>query len=169
MLFICQDSGGYSMQLLNKIKFLALLLTLSATVTFTAQAETTGYARQAEEQINVDHHSWRFPVDAAEDLNDVVATLIVTGELPVYFRTKREAKRNRKQRRHPSGKKYMIGGDHFRNREGRLPAGHGLTYIEVDIGTRFTKNRGRLRVVYSNELRIYFTHDHYGSFVEIQY
>ena len=56
-----------------------------------------------------------------------------------------------------------IGGVH-QNREQRLPT--YLTYIEIDVNTYFPKARGQHRIVYSNDFRIFYTANHYGSFTE---
>ena len=61
-----------------------------------------------------------------------------------------------------------IGGDKFGNREGILPKEKGRVYYECDIdyegGYRNSK-----RIVFSNDGLIYYTEDHYESFVEIIY
>ncbi|MCI6839439.1 MAG: hypothetical protein MR900_06085, partial [Prevotella sp.] len=58
-----------------------------------------------------------------------------------------------------------IGGDRFGNYEGRLPDAPGREYRECDIGTLHAVSRGAKRIVYSNDGLIYYTEDHYESFV----
>lgn len=58
-----------------------------------------------------------------------------------------------------------IGGDRFYNREGLLPEANGRKYYECDIDTNGRSSRGAKRIVYSNDGLIYYTEDHYGSFV----
>ena len=57
-----------------------------------------------------------------------------------------------------------IGGDRFGNYEGLLPEKDERTYYECDIdydgGTRNAK-----RIIYSNDGLIYYTDDHYKSFI----
>ena len=57
----------------------------------------------------------------------------------------------------------MIGGDYFQNREGRLPPGD---YREADVDY-FAENRGTKRLVYTSGCNIYYTSDHYGSFIKL--
>lgn len=58
-----------------------------------------------------------------------------------------------------------IGGDRFGNREGILPKKDGRVYYECDIDTNGKSSRGAKRIVYSNDGLIYYTDDHYESFV----
>ena len=58
-----------------------------------------------------------------------------------------------------------IGGDRFGNREGMLPKKDGRIYYECDIDTNGETSRGAKRIVYSNDGLIYYTDDHYESFV----
>jgi Guanyl-specific ribonuclease Sa len=55
----------------------------------------------------------------------------------------------------------VIGGDVFGNYEGVLPD-YGK-YHECDIDTK-GKKRGKKRIVYSDDGRIYYSDDHYESF-----
>ncbi|MGN1343200.1 MAG: ribonuclease domain-containing protein [Traorella sp.] len=61
-----------------------------------------------------------------------------------------------------------IGGDVFKNREGKLPVREGRIYYECDIdydgGYRNSK-----RIIFSNDGLIFYTEDHYESFEEIVY
>mgnify|MGYP002626043615 CR=1 FL=1 len=58
-----------------------------------------------------------------------------------------------------------IGGDRFHNREGILPKAKGRTYTECDIDTLGKSSRGPKRIVFSNDGLIYYTSDHYQTFV----
>ena len=58
-----------------------------------------------------------------------------------------------------------IGGDHFGNYEGLLPEKKGRRYTECDIDTKGSKTRGAKRIVFSDDGLIYYTDDHYDSFV----
>ncbi len=59
----------------------------------------------------------------------------------------------------------MIGGDRFSNRDGKLPSGD---YREADVDY-FETNRGPRRLVYTSGCNIYYTSDHYGSFVKLEF
>ena len=56
-----------------------------------------------------------------------------------------------------------IGGDTFGNYEGLLPEED--SYKECDIDTLGAKSRGAKRIVFSDDGDIYYTDDHYESFV----
>lgn len=58
-----------------------------------------------------------------------------------------------------------IGGDYFGNYEGSLPKQYGREYHECDIDTLKASSRGVKRIVYSNDGLIYYTEDHYETFV----
>ncbi len=57
-----------------------------------------------------------------------------------------------------------IGGDKFGNRERLLPIKDGRQYYECDVGYD-GGYRGAKRIVYSNDGLIYYTEDHYESFI----
>ena len=58
-----------------------------------------------------------------------------------------------------------IGGDRFGNYEGLLPDAPGREYHECDIDTLHAVSRGAKRIVYSNDGLIYYTDNHYESFI----
>ena len=59
-----------------------------------------------------------------------------------------------------------IGGDVFRNAEGKLPSSPGRTWFEADIN--YTSGfRGSDRIIYSNDGLIYKTTDHYNTFTQV--
>lgn len=60
-----------------------------------------------------------------------------------------------------------IGGDVFSNYERLLPVKEGRKYYECDINTLGALKRGAERLVYSNDGLIYYTADHYASFVKL--
>ena len=87
--------------------------------------------------------------------------------LPDYYITKNEAK---KQGWNPSkgnlcevlpGK--AIGGDHFSNRENKLPKGE--KYFEADVNYN-CGSRNADRIVFTKNGAVYLTKDHYKSFEE---
>lgn len=100
---------------------------------------------------------------------DVALYLYTYGELPQNFITKKEAKKLGWEGGYlePYAPGMCIGGDTFGNYEGILPEEDGITYKECDIDTLGAKKRGAKRIVFSNEGDIYYTEDHYESFVQL--
>ena len=98
---------------------------------------------------------------------DVALYLVTYGELPSNFITKKEARELGWEG--GSVQKYLdgaaIGGDKFGNREGILPKASGRQYYECDIDTDGKNSRGAKRIVFSNDGLIYYTEDHYESFI----
>lgn len=99
-------------------------------------------------------------------MEDVALYIHTFGKLPHNFITKKEAKS--RGWTHGSLEDYApgmcIGGDYFGNFEGILPKGH---YHECDINTLGAKSRGAERIVYSDDGRIYYTNDHYETFITL--
>ena len=95
---------------------------------------------------------------------DVSLYLYTFGHLPENYITKNEARKLGWSG--GSVEKYApgcaIGGDTFGNREGVLPDGK---YHECDIDTIGENSRGAKRLVYSDDGRIYYTEDHYETFI----
>lgn len=60
-----------------------------------------------------------------------------------------------------------LGGDRFGNYEGLLPKASGRTYYEADCYYDGTARNGH-RIVFSSDGLVYYTADHYESFVEMQ-
>lgn len=100
---------------------------------------------------------------------DVALYIHTYGCLPDNFITKKEAQAlgwtGGSLERYAPGK--VIGGDHFGNYEGLLPAKKGRTYTECDIDTLGKSSRGAKRIVFSNDGLIYYTDDHYESFTRL--
>lgn len=65
--------------------------------------------------------------------------------------------------------KFSKDGTFFRNLEGKLPARDLGYYKEYTVPTPGVINRGALRIVQGANNETYFTANHYGSFVRIQY
>jgi guanyl-specific ribonuclease Sa len=101
---------------------------------------------------------------------DVAAYLLAYQKLPDNYITKSEAVKlgwdaSRGNLWDVTDKK-SIGGDRFGNREGLLPDKTGRIWYECDVN--YTGGyRGPERLVYSNDGLIYYTGDHYGSFVQL--
>ncbi len=90
------------------------------------------------------------------------------GELPPNFMTKEEANAlgwyGGDLSRYAPG--MSIGGDRFGNYEGKLPKAKGRKFTECDAN--YTGgNRGAERIVYSNDGHVWYTPDHYETFIEL--
>ena len=106
--------------------------------------------------------------DGSYTTKDDVALYIHTyGHLPDNFITKKDARalgwNGGGLDDYADGK--CIGGDRFGNYEGLLPDAPGREYHECDIDTLHAASRGAKRIVYSNDGLIYYTEDHYESFI----
>ncbi len=104
------------------------------------------------------------------ELVEVLRTLNSTNnkKLPPKFVTKREAQEQgwrpgRNLWSVPALRGGSIGGDKFRNREGRLPAGK---WREADLGYQ-GGHRGSKRLIFSRDGGRFVTVDHYRTFVEV--
>lgn len=98
---------------------------------------------------------------------DVALYLHLYAHLPQNFITKKDARalgwNGGGLDDYADGK--CIGGDRFGNYEGLLPDAPGREYHECDIDTLHAVSRGAKRIVYSNDGLIYYTQDHYESFI----
>lgn len=98
---------------------------------------------------------------------DVALYLHLYAHLPQNFITKKDARalgwNGGGLDDYADGK--CIGGDRFGNYEGLLPDAPGREYHECDIDTLHVASRGAKRIVYSNDGLIYYTEDHYESFI----
>ena len=107
------------------------------------------------------------PLDEAQRLADYIFEY---GELPENFLTKKEARAlgwdqyyNYVSDVAPG---MSIGGDDFNNYEQMLPVVEGRKYYEADCFYRGGK-RNSFRIVYSNDCHVWFTRDHYQTFIEL--
>lgn len=100
---------------------------------------------------------------------EVAAYLHLYGELPENFITKRKATdlgwESNKGNLWDVTDEMSIGGDSFGNREGRLPDQDGRKWYECDVNYE-GGYRGAERLVYSNDGLIFYTDDHYETFVQ---
>ena len=99
--------------------------------------------------------------------DDVSLYIYTYGKLPNNFITKKDAKKLGWEggSLEPYAPGMCIGGDYFGNYEGLLPTKDGREYHECDIDTLGEKSRGAKRIIYSNDGLIYYTEDHYESFM----
>lgn len=140
-----------------------------------AEAEQTDDAEFAEEILVPEETAAQTPEETPaidEDgvytsKEDVALYIHTYGRLPQNFISKKEAQNlgweGGSLEPYAPGK--CIGGSHFGNYEGILPEKDGRTYTECDIDTLGAEKRGAKRIVFSNDGLIYYTEDHYETFV----
>jgi len=91
-------------------------------------------------------------------------------ELPPNYITKAEAQKlgwdNSKGNLWKVTDHKSIGGDRFGNFEGLLPKAQGRQYYECDIDY-YGGFRGAERIIYSNDGLVFYTGDHYKTFVQL--
>ena len=101
--------------------------------------------------------------------DDVALYIHTYGKLPKNFITKTEAQKlgwaGGGLDGYADGK--CIGGDYFGNYENKLPKKNGRKYTECDIDTLHAKSRGAKRIIFSNDGLIFYTEDHYETFVQL--
>lgn len=95
---------------------------------------------------------------------EVAAYIHKFQNLPGNYITKAEAE---KRGWTPHDKKYVVGGNRFGNREGKLPKAKGRQYYEADLQSGYTDHRGPERLIYSNDGLIFYTPDHYETFEQL--
>jgi ribonuclease T1 len=102
--------------------------------------------------------------------DDVAAYLHLYQQLPPNYITKLEAARlgwdSSKGNLWELSDHKSIGGDHFGNREGKLPQADDREWFECDVNY-FGGFRGAERLVYSSDGLIYYTADHYQTFTRL--
>ena len=128
----------------------------------TETVETEPVETEPEEtEALLDPDGWYYSAE------DVALYLVTYGELPRNFITKNEARKlgweGGSVQKFKEGA--AIGGDKFGNREGILPKADGRQYYECDIDTDGKSSRGAKRIVFSNDGLIYYTEDHYETFI----
>ena len=105
---------------------------------------------------------------AITDPQEIADYIFAHGELPPNFITKKEAQalgwRGGDLYVYAPGK--SIGGSVFSNYEKKLPKVKGRVYRECDANYTGGK-RGDDRIVYSNDGHVWFTSDHYETFIEL--
>ena len=113
------------------------------------------------------------PTEQAGPITDpqgIADYLFRHGELPPNFITKAEAQ----ALGWDSSRNYVsdvapgmsIGGDRFGNYEGQLPRAEGRKFTECDVNYTGGQRNGE-RIVFSNDGRVWYTKDHYGTFEEL--
>lgn len=110
--------------------------------------------------------------EAYTEKEDVANYLFIYEELPKNYLTKDEAHDlgwdpEEGNLREVAGEEAIIGGDHFGNFERLLPEENGRDYREADVNYD-GGHRGAERLVYSEDGLIFYTKDHYDSFIEVE-
>lgn len=96
--------------------------------------------------------------------------LLYNRTLPSYYVTKKQAEAqgwiSKKKNLAKVCPQKMIGGDPYKNKDGKLPSAPNRIWYEADINYTGGK-RNRQRILYSNDGLIFVTYDHYQTFYEI--
>jgi ribonuclease T1 len=102
--------------------------------------------------------------------DEVAAFIHIYNELPCNFITKQEALNlgwdSRKGNLWDVAYGKSIGGDVFSNYEGMLPEESDRIWYECDVNYNGGFRNGE-RIVYSGDGLIYYTADHYNSFIQL--
>lgn len=111
--------------------------------------------------VLIDEDGWYYSAE------DVALYLVTYGCLPENYITKNEARdlgwTGGSVEYYAPG--CAIGGDRFYNYDGQLPGGRETLYYECDIDTDGYKSRGAKRLVFTYGGSIYYTEDHYETFL----
>lgn len=107
--------------------------------------------------------------DEYSSRDEVALYIHLFGHLPANFITKKRARELGWQGGglQDFAPGCSIGGDRFGNYEGLLPQAEGRFYTECDIDTCGAPSRGAKRIVFSNDGLIFYTDDHYQSFIKL--
>ena len=126
----------------------------------------------ANSAANVKANSGKLKISesaAYTDKEHVAAYINEFAKLPHNYITKNQAKKLGWQTKGTLDKVApgkSIGGDRYGNYEGLLPKKNGRTWTECDID--YVKgNRNSKRIVFSNDGLIYYTGDHYKTFIKL--
>lgn len=125
----------------------------------------------AAEALSIFAPSYPVTEDGAyHTLEEVAVYLDAYGRLPQNFLSKREAEglgwSSRQGNLDEVAPGCSIGGDPFGNYEGGLPDAEGRRWTECDID--FSGGyRGGKRLIFSNDGLMYYTVDHYSTFVQV--
>ncbi len=154
-----------------KKKIFSLLLIVILTAAFIAGCMMPQVVENNETNVGADEKEQVINEDGKYTSAEEVALYIHTyGRLPSNFITKKEAMalgwNSEKGNLWDVTDRMSIGGDSFGNREGILPKKEGRKWFECDINYE-GGYRGAERIVYSNDGLIYYTNDHYKTFVQL--
>jgi len=147
---------------------LAFVLLLSGLVTGLVPAENLLAVSYADKAAKGQSQAVQEPIIEPQAIADY---LFEHGKLPDNFITKAEARKlgwdNTRNDVSDVAPGMSIGGDKFGNYEKLLPTKKGRQYYEADC--YYVKgNRNAHRIVYSNDGLVFYTNDHYQTFVEMK-
>ena len=130
----------------------------------TTYSKTEAVTESIVEELSVEKDGrYTTPEDVAEYIHTF-------GTLPSNFITKKEAQKlgwnNKEGNLWEVTDQMSIGGDYFGNYEGLLPEADGRKYTECDVNYE-GGYRGGERIVFSNDGLIFYTDDHYESFIQL--
>jgi len=118
---------------------------------------------ETDNDVILESGSYTTPEDVAEYIHTF-------GTLPGNFITKDEASAlgwdKSKGNLWDVADGMSIGGDRFGNYEGLLPEADGRTWTECDVNYQ-GGFRGAERIIFSNDGLIFYTDDHYKTFVQL--
>lgn len=138
--------------------FLSLLLNACAVEELDSVSQTSPPPASSQQTIPWEEDEFYY------DMEDVAGYLHYYQSLPDNYILKAEADRMGWS---PTDDTWVVGGDRFYNREGQLPQSPDRLYFEADLQAGYSHHRGPERLVYSNDGLIFYTPDHYDSFVRL--
>ena len=132
------------------------------------EAAEAGYSEDYPESITYDDGGSLDEYGTYSSTEDVAYYLHVYGHLPDNYITKAEAEQEgwdaQKGNLWDVAYGSSIGGDYFGNYEGRLPRGE--KYYECDVNYE-GGYRGAERLIFTEDGDVYYTADHYETFVKL--
>lgn len=151
---------------INSIIILVMLL-IAMIAGCTHVNNNSALIRETEQQIENTTIEETGSYNAMEDVALYIHTY---NKLPSNFITKKEAEKlgweSEEGNLWEVTEKKSIGGDIFGNREGMLPIKDGRKWYECDVNY-FGGFRGAERIVYSTDGLVYYTEDHYKTFIRL--
>jgi guanyl-specific ribonuclease Sa len=152
----------------NKINnIIILVMLLAAIIVGCTQVNNNTAKPETEQQIENIAIEETGKYTTSEDIALYIHTY---NKLPSNFITKKEAAKlgwkSDEGNLWKVTEQKSIGGDIFGNREGKLPSKDGRKWYECDVNYE-GGFRGAERIVYSNDGLIYYTEDHYKTFIRI--
>ena len=152
---------------MRRNKPITVFVILLAAVMLLCGCASGASGKDGQQAANPDAAVTPGPMDEAQRLADY---LFENGKLPDNFIRKKEAESLgwKTTCRYVSdlGPGTAIGGDYFGNYEERLPVIKGRKYYEADCFYQGGP-RNEYRIIYSNDGHVWFTGDHYETFVEL--
>ncbi|NAW51433.1 ribonuclease [Elizabethkingia argentiflava] len=132
-------------------------------------------SKESREKNNIIKPSTAIPIKAKADITELTSEKVVIDyvkknkKLPNYYITKAEAVQKGWI---PSRGNLCdvlpgraIGGDHFGNREGKLPKQQGRKYFEADVNYSCGRREAD-RLVFSDDGLVFISKNHYKTFEE---